>query len=71
MGSGTSLLTNRVYEPASRQRIKSCDYYEGYERLISQITVYEPEEPEWTGLLDKEGRPIYRERNPIGFVWFD
>ena len=33
------------------------------------LTVHEDHEPEFTGLLDKQGNPIYRVRDvsPIGF----
>lgn len=30
-------------------------------------TVFEPEEPEWSGLLDAQGNRMVREREPIGF----
>lgn len=46
--------------------------YVNYEWELAQptpasLTVYEPEEPQRTGLLDADGNPIVRERNQIGF----
>lgn len=37
------------------------------EPLLPQLTVYEPEQQP-TGLLDAEGRPLYRQRERMGFI---
>lgn len=34
----------------------------------SPITVFEREEPQLTGLLDRDGRPLVRVREPIGYI---
>ncbi len=32
------------------------------------ISVSEPDEPEYIGLLDAQGKPLYRQRGAIGFL---
>ena len=39
--------------------------------MLEGKTVYEPDEPVDTGLLDKDGNRIGRRMSPIGFVNFD
>lgn len=34
---------------------------------LPALTVYERDEPQRTGLLDADGNPLIRTRNPIGF----
>ena len=36
--------------------------------VLHHLTVYEPEEPEQSGLLDPHGNPLVRQREPIGFL---
>lgn len=40
------------------------DVGEVYER---EVTVYDDDLPQETGLLDADGNPLYRLRDPIGF----
>lgn len=35
---------------------------------IPTLTVFEPEAPDKAGVLDADGNPLVRERNPIGFL---
>lgn len=36
--------------------------------LLPQLSVYEKDEPEKTGLLDADGHPLVRPREPIGYI---
>ena len=70
MGSGPSLLRKPLHDPVSQTRSHSCGDYWDDEPFVPEVTVDGPSGPEWTGLFDKDGYPIFRERNPIGFIWF-
>lgn len=55
-----------------RFRLNDDDFeeeeWEKDREVISSINVHEPDGPEPTGLLDQDGTPIMRARNPIGFL---
>ena len=36
--------------------------------VLHHLIVFEPEEPEQSGLLDPHGNPLVRQREPIGFL---
>ncbi len=43
-------------------------YYDPIDAQASSITVMEDGQELFTGLYDAEGKPLYRERNKIGFI---
>jgi hypothetical protein len=45
----------------------SSDDPDDWRIFTPSLQVYEPEEDEETGLLDAEGRKLYRKRQPMGF----
>lgn len=52
--------TEHWYDPDDHWVLKSTDF-----------TVQDSTDPEWIGLLDADGDPIFREPNRIGFIWHD
>jgi len=53
--------------PVNKSSLWVCDEY--YESCgIDNITVFEDEDPVHTGLLDVHGNPIFRLKDPIGFM---
>lgn len=53
-----------------KHRTAADDEMEPWEMYcaIPTVTVFEPEVPEKAGILDADGAPLVRERNPIGFL---
>lgn len=54
----------------SRRRPRASYWDDAVEELVlmpESLTVHEPEDAEWTGLLDQDGNDICRVRDPIGF----
>ena len=47
---------------------RSGSFYADESPVVPQISVYEADEPQKTGLLDADGNPLIRPREPIGYI---
>lgn len=47
--------------------MKPKSFYDDDTPLIPNLVVFEPETPSHSGLVDLEGRPLVRPKEPIGF----
>lgn len=46
---------------------KETSFYDEDTPLLPNLSVFESDEPQKTGLVDLHGRPLVRLREPIGF----
>lgn len=47
------------------------DEYDADYRDSTVRVVYTQEEPEWSGLYDKDGNQLIRKKSPVGFIDFE
>ena len=68
-------MKKRYTTKAPRRLRMDESWYDDDPNPITDIVVYEMEEPEVveTGVLDHTGQMVYaiNEREPIGYLWFD
>lgn len=62
------MAEGRLAQGDGRTMKRERQSYDDEAPLLPALSVYEREEPDKSGLLDADGNPLVRPREPIGFI---
>ena len=66
--ANTNIRLTALMERSIMSYLPDSDYWYSF---VPSLTVIPEDEPEYSGLVDMNGNPLVRHREPIGFIHFD